>query len=75
MPALYQLPEPPDGDHDRAGELNAFAWTWCALASMFVTMRVCSRVFLTKNMWWDDWFIIITLVRPTSPPTNPISPY
>ena len=40
MSTLYQLSEPPDGDHDRAGEVNAFAWTWCALVRAVMRRRV-----------------------------------
>lgn len=56
------LSAPPDGDTNRANELNAVAWTWIALSSVVVALRFYTRIRLTKNLSWDDWFILITLV-------------
>ena len=56
------LSAPPDGDTNRANELNAVAWTWIALSSVIVALRFYTRIRLTKNLSWDDWFILITLV-------------
>ena len=55
-------PEPADGDYNRAGELDALAWTWSILAGIIVSMRIYSRLRLTHNMWWDDYAIILTVV-------------
>ena len=56
------LSAPSDGDTNRANELNALAWTWFALSSVIVTLRFYTRIRLTKNPSWDDWFMLITLV-------------
>ena len=62
--AMYSsLVAPPDGDSNRATELNALAWIWFAVSSAVVGLRFYSRLALTRNLWWDDWFILITLVR------------
>lgn len=47
---------------DRAGLLLAVAWTECAISSVFITFRFYCRKRITKNLWWDDWFILITFV-------------
>lgn len=60
------LQAPPDGDRNRAAELDAVAWSWTALSSVVVASRVYSRLRITRNIWWDDYFIILTFVR--SPP-------
>ena len=57
------LTEPPDGDRNRAGELNAVAWTWTTIAGICVGLRLYSRLRITRNMWWDDYFIFLTMVR------------
>ena len=54
---------PPEGDSNRAVELNALAWSWFAVSSIVVSLRFYSRIGLTRNLWWDDWFILLTLVR------------
>ena len=54
---------PPDGDSNRAGELTALAWSWFAVSLTVVGLRFYSRVALTRNLWWDDWFVLLTLVR------------
>ena len=53
---------PLDGDVNRNTELTGLSWTLASLALVFVTLRIYSRVFITRNMWWDDWAIILTLV-------------
>lgn len=54
---------PAEGDSNRAVELNALAWSWFAVSSIVVSLRFYSRIGLTRNLWWDDWFILLTLVR------------
>ena len=53
---------PVDGDRNRAGELDAISWTWLSISTIFVGLRIYSRVKLTRNLWWDDWFIVISWV-------------
>ena len=57
------LRAPPEGDFNRAVELNALAWSWFAVSLTVVGLRFYSRIGLTRNLWWDDWFILLTLVR------------
>lgn len=59
---MASLPKPVDGDRNRASELDALAWTWTAVASAFVSMRIYSRLRLTRNLWWDDYTMIVTVV-------------
>lgn len=47
---------------DRASVLLAVAWTECAISSIFITFRFYCRKKITKNIWWDDWLILITFV-------------
>lgn len=57
---MSTLTAPPDGDRDRATELNAFAWTWFGLSTTFVAARLYSRIRITRNFWYDDYFIVLT---------------
>ena len=54
---------PLSGDEDRAPTLNAVSWTLAVLSLGVCSARVFSRLRLTRNIWWDDWFVLITLVR------------
>ena len=60
---MSALDAPAGGDQDRATELNAFAWTWFSISTVFVAARVYSRLRLTRNFWYDDVFIVLTLVN------------
>ena len=55
-------PAPLDGDVNRNTVLTCLSWALASLALTFVTLRIYCRVFITRNMWWDDWAIILTLV-------------
>ena len=59
---MSTLTAPPGGDQDRATELNAFAWTWFSLSTVFVAARLYSRLALTGNFWYDDFFMVLTWV-------------
>ena len=56
------LTAPLGGDQNRATELNAFAWTWFSLSTTFVAARLYSRLKLTRNFWFDDFFIVLSWV-------------
>lgn len=53
---------PPDGDQNRATELIVICWIEFIIALAFVAARFYSRIRITRNVWWDDWWILITLV-------------
>ena len=50
-------------DQNRATELNAFAWTLFSLSTVAVSARVYSRLTLTRNFWYDDFFVVLSWVR------------
>lgn len=59
---MSTLTAPPGGDQNRATELNAFAWTWFGASTIFVAARLYSRLRLTRNFWYDDFFILLNWV-------------
>lgn len=66
MGALSALdPPPPDVNLDEDRCLTIIvtsAVTW-ALAFVSVVLRLVSRHIKGVDLWWDDWFIIASLVR------------
>ena len=65
-------PASPDGDVNRDAVLIGVSWALVSLAMIFVGLRIYCRVVLTRNMWWDDWAIIATLVRLSYPSEHKI---
>ena len=59
---MDSFPEPPDGDRNRAPELIIICWLEFIIGFAFVTARFYSRIRITRNVGWDDWWILITLV-------------
>ena len=60
---MYPGPSPPDRDVNRSAILTGPSWAFATLALTFVILRLCSRLRLTRHMWWDDWAIIFAMVR------------
>lgn len=56
------MPLPPDGDVNRAPTLIGVTWFECVLSTLFVALRFYCRIKITRNVWWDDWVILLTLV-------------
>lgn len=50
-------------DTSRGPELLAIAWTGTTLAIIMVALRMYTRI-THKNVGWDDYTIIVALVRP-----------
>lgn len=46
----------------RTDELLAIHITMIALAALMVTLRLISRVWVSKNPGWDDYMIAIAMV-------------
>lgn len=58
-----ETPKPIDGDMSRATMLNSYTWILCSFTLVIFGMRMYTRARLTRNLWWDDWFIAIAVVR------------
>ena len=67
---------PPDGDQDRGPELVAFTWTFTALASTIVALKVFTRIKIIREPGLDDIFIVFSLVSlRVEPPTTEACPF
>lgn len=47
---------------NRGPELATAAWVETAVAAIFVFLRLYTRLRYVKKLWWDDWFMVLTLV-------------
>lgn len=64
------LTPPPDGDVDRGDILKGVSWALAIIALCFVSLRIYCRTLITRNVWWDDWMIILTMVRQSASSTQ-----
>lgn len=60
--SLPQLP-PAGGDQNLGPTINAVNWLFTTLATLAVGARLYGRVRLTHNIGWDDFWIVIAIVR------------
>ena len=54
-------PNDPTGqlDHSDRGPLFvAMSWFLTALATVFLVLRVFSKLWTGRRLWWDDWILI-----------------
>ncbi|KAI0595397.1 hypothetical protein F4775DRAFT_605054 [Biscogniauxia sp. FL1348] len=42
--------------------LNGVLWMQVGLATLFVTLRLYTRIIVLRNVGWDDWFTAFSLV-------------
>jgi hypothetical protein len=57
------LTAPPGGDVNRGGSLLAILWVTAGLAVLFVLSRLYVRLVIIKWHWWDDYLIVVSIVR------------
>ena len=48
---------------DRTLLLLSASWTWAALLTSFVRLRLYCRIKYQRKVWWDDWWGLVALVR------------
>ncbi|KAI9703026.1 MAG: hypothetical protein M1820_006017 [Bogoriella megaspora] len=49
-------------DQNRGPTINTIGWTCIAISILFVVLRVYTRLFVTRNLGYDDGLIVIALV-------------
>ena len=59
---MNQSAHSPGSGENRANYLISVTWVQCAVSIVFVALRFWSRARITRNIWWDDWAILIPLV-------------
>ena len=63
MADIYFEPPPPGGDENRRGEVIASIATTLSVATLLVSLRVYVRANITRSFSWDDFLILLSLVR------------
>lgn len=53
---------PPNGDENRQGGILATTVVVVTLTIIVVSMRMATRIWIVKNVGWDDWTIIAATV-------------
>lgn len=53
---------PPEGDVDKGAALIIGGSVTVAVATLFVALRFCVRIWITKSVWWDDWTILFAII-------------
>ena len=54
---------PPGGDYNKGPSFTTLVWIENTVAFLFVSLRLYARAKYVKKFWWDDWFIIVTMVK------------
>jgi hypothetical protein len=63
MPAAAPvLPNPLPPDSDRGPTYLAVLVVGLTLSIVFIALRIYVRARMVKNLWWDDWFMLISFV-------------
>ena len=57
---IYTLP--PNGDQDQRRRYIAAAWTFVVTALLTTLIRILVRARLTRNLGWDDFWIVICMI-------------
>ena len=61
----YQFSQPSDGDRSQGWALLAVCWAFVTAALATTILRVWVRTRLTRNLGWDDYYMIIAMVGKT----------
>jgi hypothetical protein len=63
---MSSLPEPPAGldlnETKVPALVSGFVLTW-VFGAITVGLRIAARRLVGNPLWWDDWFIVTSLVR------------
>jgi hypothetical protein len=51
---------------NRGARLIAVGWSLVAASGILLFLRVYSKLWSRRGLWWDDHFLLISWVRPMS---------
>ena len=55
-------PPPHNGDESRQGGILATTFTLTVLASTVVSLRLATRIWIVRNVGWDDYTIVAAMI-------------
>ena len=47
----------------RGLEVNVALWTLTFVSLLFLSLRLYCKSYKHKDLWWDDWILILSWVR------------
>ena len=56
---------PPEGDVNKGPAIVIAISVVITVTLIVVALRWSVRLWITKNVWWDDWTILLAMVRRT----------
>ena len=56
------LPAPPGGDQNRGPTVEIVTWIFTSIALITVFLRLLTRLRITRNPGWDDFWIGLAMV-------------
>ncbi len=65
------LKVPTDGDRNQGPTVEVVTWVFTSIALITVLLRLFTRLRLTRNPGWDDFWIVIAMVNVTVPGSSP----
>ena len=62
MPPQQAVSAPPGGDRDKSLSIEITVWIFTAIALITCILRIFGRAKLTRNLSWDDFWIVIAML-------------
>lgn len=56
------LPVPPGGDQNQGHTVEMVTWVFTSIALVTVFLRLLTRLRLTRNPGWDDFWVTLAMV-------------
>ena len=63
MSAAYYGGDLPDPNENKGPELLHTIWVLCSISTVVVALRVYTKLRKTRRLYWDDWLMMLALVR------------
>lgn len=58
-----QVGPPPEGDKNTGTQREVVYGLFLSIAIILVTLRFYVRARMVKNLWWDDIFLLLGIVK------------
>ncbi len=62
--SAVQAAEPATPHDDYGPQLNRTIWLLVALSALFLGLRIYCKLWRRRLLWWDDYFLVASWVRP-----------
>ena len=75
LPLRVRVDTPPvigDASENRGPRLLATTWTLTAFAAIFLGLRIASKLWRRKALWWDDYVLVVSWVSLLRSPSHPV---